>query len=63
MRPYKINLFIYAENDAEASKLEKALFDFVSKKRERGIAVKASCLYDALERFKDNIIVNNFLNK
>lgn len=63
MKPYKINLFIYAENDAEASKLEKALYEFISMKREQGIAVKASCLCDAIEKFKDNIILNNYLKK
>lgn len=63
MKPYKINLFIYAENDAEASKLEKALYEFISMKREQGIAVKASCLYEAIEKFKDNIILNNYLKK
>lgn len=63
MKPYKINLFIYAENDAEASKLEKALYEFISMKREQGIAVKASCLCEAIEKFKDNIILNNYLKK
>ena len=63
MKPYKINLFIYAENDAEASKLEKAFYEFISMKREQGIAVKASCLCEAIEKFKDNIILNNYLKK
>lgn len=63
MNPYKINLFVYAESEAEAKKLEKSLFDFVCSKREQGIAVSASRLYSAVEKFKNNIIVNNYLKQ
>lgn len=61
MQPYKIEFYAYAEDEAEAQELSKALYDFVSAKREQGVAVRAAKLTEALARFKDNYFVTNFL--
>lgn len=61
MKAYKISLFVYADSDDEANALERDLLHFVVDKREQGIAVRAGKLSSALARFKDNIIINNYL--
>lgn len=61
MKPYKVTLYIYAESDEEANRLEKTLYDFVDAKRVQGIAVRADKITDAVTRYKDNYFVNNFL--
>ena len=61
MQPTLIQFYAYAENEAEAKALEKALYDFVNAKREQGIAVKAAKLTEALNKYKDNYFVTNFL--
>ena len=61
MKPYKITIYLYAENDEQAAAAEKAAKDFVKAKYERGILVTAEKFVGALTRFKDNIMVNQFL--
>ena len=61
MKAYKISLFVYADSDDEANALERDLLHFVVDKREQGIVVRADKLSSALVRFKDNVIINNYL--
>lgn len=61
MKPYKIEIYVYAESDEEAEAAQKAARDFVRSKYEKGILVTAGRLMTALTRFKDNMIVNQFL--
>lgn len=61
MKVCKITLYVYADTDDEAKSLEDSLLDFVLDKRDQGIAVKASKLSSLLARFKDNVIINNYL--
>lgn len=61
MTPYKIEFYAYCEDETEAKELSQALYDFVSAKREQGIAVTARKLINALTKFKDNYFVTNFL--
>lgn len=63
MKPYKIEFFVYADSEEEAKGLERDLFDFVNEKRNIGIAVRASRIMVALDRFRNNILVNNFLKQ
>lgn len=61
MKPYKIEIYVYAESDEEAEAVQKAARDFVRSKYEKGVLVTAGKLMAALARFKDNMLVNQFL--
>lgn len=61
MKPYKITLYVYAETHKEAEDAEKALYDFVKGKYERGVLVRADKITEALRRFADNFFLTNFL--
>jgi hypothetical protein len=63
MIPQRINFYVYIETESDAVELETALHDFVNSKREQGIAVTANALKTALNRFKDNFFVNQFLKQ
>ena len=60
---YKVEFKIYAENQAEVEALQTELMAFVRDKREKGVAVKASRLIKAIQQFKHNIFLHNFLNQ
>jgi hypothetical protein len=57
----QISFYIYCDNESDANELAQALHDFVDDKRKIGIAVTAKKLTNALNKFKDNFFVNNFL--
>lgn len=61
LQVYEIKFKLYAESQAEADALQNELLDYVRHKREQGIAVTASKLIKALAKFKDNMIINNYL--
>jgi len=61
MKPVMITFYVYAECDAEGERLQKELYNFVNEKYEQGILIKADKISNALKRFKDNILINNFL--
>lgn len=61
MKAYKIDMWVYAESQAEADALQAELLSFVRDKREQGIAVTASRLTKAMQMFKNNIFVTNYL--
>lgn len=61
MQPIQIKFYAYCENEAEAQELERALYDFVSTKREQGIAVRANKITEALNKYRDNYFVTKFL--
>lgn len=63
LQVYEIRIKVYAENQAEADALQAEFLAFVRDKREQGVPVKASRIIDALQRFKNNIFVHNFLNQ
>ena len=63
MKPYKVQFFLYAESQEEVDELERALFDFVNEKRNIGIAVSATKVCRALNSFKGNILMNNYLKQ
>ena len=62
LQVYEIKFKLYAESQAEADALQTELLAFVRDKREKGIAVTANKLIRALQQFKNNIFVNNYLN-
>lgn len=61
MKPFECKIYLYAENETEIAEFEKAFYDFVNAKREKGIAVKAKKLTEAMTKFKDNLFVENYL--
>lgn len=61
MKPFKIDMWVYAESQAEAEALQAELLSFVKEKREQGVAVTAERLMKALRSFKDNIFLTNYL--
>ena len=63
MKPYKANIYIYANNADEVAEFERVFYDFVNFKRQQGIAVSAHKMTLALSKFKDNFFLNNFLTK
>lgn len=60
MKPYKIQIYVYAENDQQAEQVAQSAKAFVKKKYEQGILITADRLIAALNRFADNFIVNQY---
>lgn len=61
LQVYEIKFKLYAESQAEADALQTELLTFVRDKREQGIAVTANKLIRALQQFRANVFVNNYL--
>lgn len=61
LQPYKIDLYVYAENAEQALALQEQLKAFVNEKRQQGIAVQATTLSKAIQRFKNNPLLFQFL--
>jgi elongation factor P hydroxylase len=63
MQALKVSFYVYADTQQQAQELERALHEFVQSKREQGIAVKAQHLIQAINNFKDNFFVTQFLRQ
>ena len=61
MKPYKIEIYIYAESEQEAREVQQAAYDFEN--YQRGGLVTASKLKDLLIKYKNNFFVQNFLKR
>lgn len=61
LQVYEIKFKLYAENQAEADALQTELLSFVREKREKGIAVTASKVIRAIQQFKNNLFLTNYL--
>ena len=62
MKPVMITFYAYAEDVSDGEQLQRELYDFVNEKYEQGILITTDKLRDAIRRFKNNILVKNFLN-
>jgi hypothetical protein len=62
LQVHEISFKVYAESKAEADALQTEMMAFVRDKREKGIAVTANKLLRALQTFKNNPFINNYLN-
>lgn len=60
MKPYKIEIYVYADSEEQAAQVQTAARNFVRRKYEKGILVTAQKIMSALSRFEDNIMVNQF---
>lgn len=61
MKPVMITFYAYAESDSDGERLQRELYEFVNDKYNQGVLITAEKLRAAINRFKDNILVNNFL--
>jgi hypothetical protein len=61
LQVYEVKFKLYAESQAEVDALQMELLSYVREKREHNIAVTASKLIRALQQFKSNIFVTNYL--
>lgn len=60
MQPYKIEIYVYAESADEAVKVQRSAINFVKEKYNSGILIRADKLSNAIEKFKDSYIVNQY---
>lgn len=63
MKPQQVSFYVYAEDEAQVKSLQQALNNFVRDKYNKGVLVTATKLQDALQRYGNNFVVNNFLKK
>lgn len=61
MKPVMITFYAYAESDSDGEKLQRELYEFVNDKYKEGILITADKLRDAISRFKNNILLSNYL--
>lgn len=61
MKPYKVEIFLYAENEAEAQTAAKAAYNFVKSNYEAGVLVTAKKFAEIVNKFGNNPIVRNFI--
>lgn len=61
MKPYKIEIYVYAESEEKALEVQKAARDFVRDRYQSGILVTAEKILNALKKFGNSIMVNQFL--
>lgn len=61
MKPYQATFYVYAENEDEVKALQRELNSFVRDRYNNGVIVTCSKLTEAIRRFGNNFLVNNFL--
>ena len=61
LQPFKIDMYVYANSPEEAIHLSNLMKDFVSEKRNQGVVVSADKLTKAIEAFRNNPLLLNFL--
>ena len=59
MGGYEVKFNIYAESQAEADALSRAIIDFISVNAKNGIAVNASRCLQAVSRWGNNPFIKN----
>ena len=62
-RPYTAQFYVYARNEQEVQELTRAINDFVRERYHSGTLVRADILMKAIETFRNNPFVINFLRK
>ena len=60
MKPFKIEIYVYADSEEKALEVQKAARDFVREKYQNGILVTADKLVNALRKFGNSMIVKQF---
>ena len=60
MQPYKIEIYVYAETEEEAARVQRSAINLVKSKYQSGIIISADKLVKAIDKFKDSYIVNQY---
>lgn len=60
MQGFEVKFNVYAETADEANAASQAIKTFISEMASRGIAVTATKLTTAIERWKNNVFVTNY---
>lgn len=61
MKPHKVEIYLYAENEAEAQEAAQAAYNFVKQNYEAGVLVTAKKFAEIVNKFGNNPIVRNFI--
>lgn len=61
LKPFRIDMYVYANSEEEALQLSSQMKDFVNTKRNQGIVVSANKLSRAIEVFGNNPLLLNYL--
>lgn len=56
-----MKIYVYADTMEEVERCKAAIHSFISQQRDRGKAVTANKITDAVTRFGNNLIITNFL--
>jgi hypothetical protein len=60
MQGFEVKFNVYAETQAEADLASDAIKAFISGMAQKGIAVTANKMTDAVKKWKDNYFVTNY---
>lgn len=61
MKPHKVEIFLYAENEQEAKEAAQAAYDFVKGNYEAGVLVTAKKFIKIVKKWGNNPLVRNFI--
>ena len=61
MKPFKVEFYVYADDEQDVVMLQNQLNEFVRDKYNCGVLVTASKLSSALKKFCNNLFVTNYL--
>lgn len=61
MKPYKVEIYLYADSEQEAQEAGKAAYDFVKNNYEAGVLVTARKFTDIIRKWGNNPLVRNFI--
>ncbi|MBR4755688.1 MAG: hypothetical protein IK076_01965 [Bacteroidales bacterium] len=60
MKGYPVQFNVYAETQEEADRASAAIKGFISSQAQRGVAVTAAKLTEAVRKWGDNFIVTSY---
>lgn len=63
MKGFKVCFNIFAESQEEADKVSAVLGQFVDNNARQGVAITASKVIEAINRWGNNFLVNSYLKK
>ena len=63
MQGFEVKFNVYAESQEEADKATEAIKAFISEKAAQGVAVTASKLASAVERYRNNYFVTQYFSR